>query len=1096
MSVRIKDRNGTAFRLKRGSFSGLKTTNGLPGGFLTATFFYPTKNLRTPLPEMKAANDVQVFCGPDLAWRGFMLDPLKNTEGGGYDVSCVGYWSTLEEIFLSRLYSDTLLAGWDEFTPASGAVNQSLFNKDKENRLHIGLRKDSAFTVGNVDGFIYEAPTGDYLTHLKHTYASSYDATKLEAKIYAWTGAAWSLVFNLNNTSGGPRTETLPANTTKLKFEFKTLAAWTYASADNAYYAKLTSVEVYGIDLANYKGDSIMKDLLGAIAGSEISSDYSKIYVDAADTFQLIPFVAGDYPSVADLIMKIDSPYNYGPGVWDDNRLEWFKRDRTTVHYAASLADGDYDPSGYSMEKLVSKVIVPYKTPGGATAYYTEEASADSWIKRMGFRKEKKVGQLDTTSAAVAQAVARAVLSDAENLRGAGTFKAKRIASESGSSWIPAPLVRAGRNLRLRNILEDKDVFRIAFAKYDDETGELTAHLDDVDESKSGLMLARLAMGASSGGGGGASTVVGVSGGGSGGASAFIDLADVPASYAGQAGKAAVVNGTEDGLEFGDAGTNLIIEEGDVQKTAAAEVLDFKAEHFDVTISPAGEANIDLRAGSIGGDVLEWNGTIWLPKIPVGSAWPSVFYTGKWFYRSDRNVVYARVGSAWMPLFGFADIQMYVDKTNGTDDSSHGFGIGANAFKTVAFAISQVPPENAGNVYIDHTAENYDETVTVGGKKFAPGKKLYIRGTRTVLESKTAGAGTRPGLFSTVNRFQYGKVVRTVAGAARVNKWVEMTSGAADGEIIMVDYDDATNIRPIGRLLVGAPAQNDTFNIVEPGTQITKLIFDSAQINVVVEDVQLNMLAGTQSDVFGANSDIYFRRCFFNFTADSSLWIDGNAKVSFDRCHLTYMRLFCRSHASVKIGGCKHSYPGHVGRSIQADDFAVVYMGDGTIVDGQDRANSVGLLLSGAATCNINGNLIMTGSSSFKNTFRNLTTGVSVGPGCVAVNTNYKYALFGDAIDAMATDTEMKFETVAPPTAPVDNQATFQTWSVGVGDKAIDYDDQTSAIVNGITSETQLALTTNAAWDAGLGTADRYMILIASTLCTTDILVNTGGYLA
>lgn len=44
----------------------------------------------------------------------------------------------------------------------------------------------------------------------------------------------------------------------------------------------------------------------------------------------------------------------------------------------------------------------------------------------------------------------------------------------------------------------------------------------------------------------------GLSGGG-GGSGLFTDLLDVPSSYAGQAGKVAVVNGTEDGLEFTDA---------------------------------------------------------------------------------------------------------------------------------------------------------------------------------------------------------------------------------------------------------------------------------------------------------------------------------------------------------------------------------------------------------------------------------------------------------------------------------------------------------------------------------------------------------------
>jgi hypothetical protein len=47
----------------------------------------------------------------------------------------------------------------------------------------------------------------------------------------------------------------------------------------------------------------------------------------------------------------------------------------------------------------------------------------------------------------------------------------------------------------------------------------------------------------------GREVTVDVSGGG-GGATAFIDLTDVPSSYAGQSGKVAAVNGTEDGLEF------------------------------------------------------------------------------------------------------------------------------------------------------------------------------------------------------------------------------------------------------------------------------------------------------------------------------------------------------------------------------------------------------------------------------------------------------------------------------------------------------------------------------------------------------------------
>jgi hypothetical protein len=160
------------------------------------------------------------------------------------------------------------------------------------------------------------------------------------------------------------------------------------------------------------------------------------------------------------------------------------------------------------------------------------------------------------------------------------------------------------------------------------------------------------------------------------------------------------------------------------------------------------------------------NGAI-LPTSPA----PTI---GQWFLHTPtgRKILMQYSGTAWTPIYAFGATTMYVS-TTGTDDASHGTGTGTDAFLTLIYALSMVPPQCSGNVIIYKGEGTFAEDIIVQGKLCTGPYSLTIQGTLTLLLSAAMDSGVQ-GANATV-----GSVTDTGAFAATVATTVDATSAAA-----------------------------------------------------------------------------------------------------------------------------------------------------------------------------------------------------------------------------------------------------------------------------------------------------------------------------
>ncbi|MFA5380262.1 MAG: hypothetical protein WC455_31155, partial [Dehalococcoidia bacterium] len=161
-------------------------------------------------------------------------------------------------------------------------------------------------------------------------------------------------------------------------------------------------------------------------------------------------------------------------------------------------------------------------------------------------------------------------------------------------------------------------------------------------------------------------------------------------------------------------------------------------------------------------------------KAATGATFPASPYTSQLFLHAPagRKILFQYDGSAWIPIYAYGATTIYVS-TTGTDDQSHGTATGTDAFLTVTYALSQVPPLCSGNVIIYVGAGTFSEDITIQGKLCSGPYTLTIQGTLTSLLTGTMDSGVQ-GANATV-----GSVTDAGAFAATVTTTVDATSAAA-----------------------------------------------------------------------------------------------------------------------------------------------------------------------------------------------------------------------------------------------------------------------------------------------------------------------------
>lgn len=155
-----------------------------------------------------------------------------------------------------------------------------------------------------------------------------------------------------------------------------------------------------------------------------------------------------------------------------------------------------------------------------------------------------------------------------------------------------------------------------------------------------------------------------------------------------------------------------------------------------------------VGTGSAPGQSLEWDGTIWVPRMSAGSSWPAVAYAGKKHFRTDRDIEYLRNASGvWVPQVSAGAVTLYVDGTNGTDDSDHGFGSGNDAFASIVYAVGAIPGSLSGDCDMNIASGTYNENVVLRGKDVKGDYKIRLKGTLSDVSgaSGTATSATHNG---------------------------------------------------------------------------------------------------------------------------------------------------------------------------------------------------------------------------------------------------------------------------------------------------------------------------------------------------------------
>lgn len=225
-----------------------------------------------------------------------------------------------------------------------------------------------------------------------------------------------------------------------------------------------------------------------------------------------------------------------------------------------------------------------------------------------------------------------------------------------------------------------------------------------------------------------------------------------------------------------------------------------------------------------------------------GATLPATPAVGTWFLHTPtgRKVLEIYDGTAWVPIMSLGTFTVYVDGTDGTDNPSYGTGVDGSAFKTIQYAVNQIPGLVGGNVVVNIAAGTYAESVSIYGKSFTGSYSITLNGTLIAGDNLVAsGAGVK-GATSTQAAWT-GKGLTT---NAYKHKLFNFTSGSNNGLYRVVDSNSTTLVVLCGRTLTAQPALNDTATVYDWGTIVTGSVsVAKSQQSVYIYDLSASGIA-------------------------------------------------------------------------------------------------------------------------------------------------------------------------------------------------------------------------------------------------------------
>lgn len=474
-------------------FSGLAeelecSTNG--HGFRDAAF-------RLPSPIRQS---LRVYDRPGLpwlvtSWKGQIVWEGRLNKASLTDidlkVQALGGWSAYRDTLYTAFWSSTSVTDFEQVETTQVANRKpKLYTMDLNNRIFIGLTKNSAYgTGGDVGEYYLDTPHSGSRAFQQVTFAYNVDLpTGWKAVLNYYTASnfggaavAWSVTSAGAPLSGVNVTVSIPSGVTIGFYIFNDSGAvYTYTGENGAKFARWTDVRVQSTT-ASVTADNIIKDLRSAVAAINptlVASDTSLIQapaVDLPDEIYLDQRPADIMKRLAGIGDSQTPPRQWEIAVWEGRRLAFRPQGSAGRTWYVDVDRLDIERS---LDELANSVYSLYRDAAGddvRTAASTDAAS----VAQHGLTRQEMVSAR-TSNSALAITQRNAQLQDRKTVKPATRVPIQALYDGYGSRY-PLFYARANDTIVIRNIpshlsatIDRIRSFRLAETTY-------RAHMDSLD---------------------------------------------------------------------------------------------------------------------------------------------------------------------------------------------------------------------------------------------------------------------------------------------------------------------------------------------------------------------------------------------------------------------------------------------------------------------------------------------------------------------------------------------------------------------------------------------------------------------------------------
>jgi len=225
-------------------------------GFRSLTAFIPMPlELAFSYSEQSKGKWLSLNYGCGVAWEGRVEDPtvVIAEDGTGLGLTAFGAWRALLDVPYTALWSASGTAGWRTVTAEDRASSKSeMYQIDNNNRLQVGLTKNTAYTTTSYGRIGYIAPDGGgrRIVGIQFDFAVNYSSNH-KITLYALAGgfggttsSMWTYTGTGSLVSGCIHATTALADCNALFFQVEGTGSATYTGESGDSYAKITNIRI------------------------------------------------------------------------------------------------------------------------------------------------------------------------------------------------------------------------------------------------------------------------------------------------------------------------------------------------------------------------------------------------------------------------------------------------------------------------------------------------------------------------------------------------------------------------------------------------------------------------------------------------------------------------------------------------------------------------------------------------------------------------------------------------------------------------------------------------------------------------------------